>query len=108
MKIYLIRHGETALNAKGVMQGRLDEPLNENGRNLAVLTGRGMRGIRFDACISSPLSRAVETAELVLRESGNRLPIRFDERLLEMDFGDIEARKISEMGAESMSFFLSH
>jgi broad specificity phosphatase PhoE len=31
MKIYIIRHGETALNAKGVMQGRIDEPLNENG-----------------------------------------------------------------------------
>ena len=106
MKIYIIRHGETALNAKGVMQGRIDEPLNENGRNLAALTGRGMRGIRFDACISSPLRRAVETAELVLRESGNDLPIRIDERLLEMDFGEIDAKKITEMGDVSMSFFL--
>jgi broad specificity phosphatase PhoE len=107
MKIYIIRHGETALNAKGVMQGRIDEPLNENGRNLAALTGRGMQGIRFDACISSPLSRALETAELVLRESGNDLPIRIDDRLLEMDFGDIDAKKITEMGEESMSFFMA-
>ena len=45
MKLYIIRHGETALNVNGVMQGRIDEPLNENGRNLAVLTGRGMKGI---------------------------------------------------------------
>ena len=107
MKIYIIRHGETALNAKGVMQGRIDEPLNENGRNLAALTGRGMKGIRFDACISSPLSRARETAEIVLRESGNALPICFDDRLLEMDFGDVDAKKITEMGNVSTSFFLS-
>ena len=107
MKIYIIRHGETALNAKGVMQGRINEPLNENGRNLAALTGRGMQGIRFDACISSPLSRALETAELVLRESGSDLSIRTDDRLLEMDFGDIDAREITEMGEESMSFFMA-
>ena len=106
MKLYIIRHGETALNVNGVMQGRIDEPLNENGRNLAVLTGRGMKGIRFDACISSPLGRAVETAELVLRESGNDVPIRIDDRLLEMDFGEIDGRKISEMGDMSMLFFL--
>ena len=106
MKIYIIRHGETALNAGGVMQGRIDEPLNENGRKLAALTGLGMKEIRFDACISSPLSRAVETAEIVLRESGNALPIRIDDRLLEMDFGEIDAKKITEMGDVSLSFFL--
>ena len=107
MKIYIIRHGEPALNVQGVLQGQIDEPLNENGRRLAELTGRGMRGIRFDACISSPLSRAVETAQIVLRESGNDLPITIDERLLEMDFGDMDAKKISEMGEESLSFFLT-
>ena len=106
MKIYIIRHGETALNVRGVLQGQLDEPLNENGRTLAELTGRGMRGIHFDACVSSPLGRAVETAELVLNESGNDIPIRIDDRLIEMDFGDMDARKISEMGEESLSFFL--
>ena len=64
MTIYVLRHGETALNAKGVMQGWLNEPLNENGRALAALTGRAMaaRGIRFDFCVSSPLARAKETA----------------------------------------------
>lgn len=107
MKIYIIRHGETAMNTKGVLQGRLDEPLNEKGRALAVLTGRGMQEIRFDACISSPLCRARETAEIVLRESGHALPILTDERLMEMDFGDMEARKISEMGEVSKAFFLA-
>lgn len=95
------------MNARGVLQGQIDEPLNENGRKLAALTGRGMQAIRFDACISSPLSRAVETAQIVLHESGNTCPIRTDARLMEMDFGSMERKKISEMGAVSMSFFLS-
>ena len=49
MKIYVIRHGETELNAKQVKQGWLDAPLNQAGRDLAVLTGRAMKGVRFDA-----------------------------------------------------------
>ena len=55
MLIYMVRHGESALNVQGIMQGWLDEPLNQAGRDLAALTGQGMRGIHFDACISSPL-----------------------------------------------------
>ena len=54
MLLYIIRHGETDYNAKGVLQGRMDAPLNESGRSLAAIVGRAMKGIRFDRCISSP------------------------------------------------------
>ena len=106
MKIYIVRHGETALNAKAVMQGRLDEPLNENGRDLAIRTGQAMKGIHFDSCISSSLNRAIETAKIILRESGNELPILIDDRILEIDFGDIEGKKMSEMGEEGLLFYM--
>lgn len=86
------------MNIKGLLQGRLDEPLNQNGRELAILTGQAVHGLRFDACISSPLSRAVETAEIILRESGNDIPISTDDRVIEMNFGDLEGGKISVMG----------
>ena len=107
MKIYIIRHGETALNEKGVMQGRLDEPLNESGRALAAMTGQAMKalGLKFDRCISSPLKRAKETAEILLSESGNDIPVEYDDRLLEIDFGDLEGKAIAEMGAEGLRFF---
>ena len=105
MKIYVVRHGETALNAKGVMQGRLNEPLNENGRALAALTGKAIKGVRFDRCISSPLVRATQTAELLLRESGNEIPLEIDGRITEIDFGDMEGKKIAEMGEEGRRFF---
>lgn len=105
MKIYVVRHGETALNAKGVMQGRLNEPLNENGRALAALTGKAIKGVRFDRCISSPLVRATQTAELLLRESGNEIPLEIDGRITEIDFGDMEGKRIAEMGEEGRRFF---
>ena len=97
MRIYIIRHGETALNAGRVKQGWLDEPLNGSGRYLAELTGRALRGVRFDACVSSPLIRARETAEIVLRESGNaNVPVETDERLKEICFGEEEGRPVTE------------
>lgn len=106
MKIYIVRHGETALNAKGVMQGRLNEPLNRAGRDLAVMTGKAMKGIHFDCCISSPLERAKETAQIILRESGNEIPFDIDERIIEIDFGDMEGKTIAEMGDEGHKFFM--
>ena len=105
MVIYIVRHGETVLNAKGVMQGRLNEPLNQNGRDLAEMTGKAMKGIHFDCCISSSLDRAKETAEIILRESENDIPIDIDDRAIEIDFGDMEGKKLSEMGDEGLKFF---
>ena len=97
MLIYIIRHGETALNVRRVKQGWLDEPLNESGRHLAVLTGQALKGVRFDECVSSPLVRARETAEILLRESGNGLvPVQTDDRLKEICFGEEENLPIME------------
>lgn len=106
MKIYIVRHGETALNSKGVLQGRLDEPLNQNGLDLAVLTGRALKDIHFDHCISSPLNRALETAKIILKESGNDIPIDLDDRALEINFGDLEGKKLTEMGEEGNRFIM--
>ncbi len=97
MNIYILRHGETVLNANGVLQGRLNESLNQNGRNLAAMTGKAMKGIHFDYCISSPLNRAKETAEIILRESGNDISYSIDDRVIEVNFGDMEGKKITDM-----------
>ena len=104
MKFYIVRHGETRLNVEAVLQGRLDEPINQSGRDLAAITGQNMRGIHFDACISSPLVRAYETAEIILRESGNDIPIATDDRLQEMAFGVWEGRKLADMGEGSQRY----
>ena len=96
MRIYIVRHGETEANKKGYAQGWTDVPLNENGRIIAELTGRGLKGIRFDHCFSSPLIRAKETAEILLRESGNSVSISFDDRIKEMNFGRFEGMSVRD------------
>ena len=68
MKIYLVRHGETAWNQVRRFQGHEDIPLNAYGRELAKSTAKALKEIPFDAAFCSPLSRAKETAEIILGE----------------------------------------
>ncbi len=105
MLIYIVRHGETNLNKNGMIQGWIDEPLNESGRFLAGLTGKGMKDIHFDACISSPLVRASETAKIILKESGNVIDMTFDDRIKEISFGNLEGSLLSK---EQMHQFFSN
>lgn len=65
MMLYIVRHGETRLNELGCLQGWVDEPLNENGRSLAKITGEAFKTVYFDKIITSPLARAKETATLM-------------------------------------------
>lgn len=104
MQIYILRHGETKANVDGSLQGWSNDPLNENGIRLAEITGRAMKGIKFDYCISSPLIRAKETAEIILRESGNKdIQINTDERIKEINFGAYE--RINTKAPEVGLFF---
>lgn len=101
MKIYVVRHGETNGNLRGVMQGWTDEPLNDKGRALAIITAQALSDIRFDVAISSPLSRAYETAQIILRENNNNKPeIEIDERIKEMNFGSWEGLGLTKENFE--------
>ena len=88
MILYIVRHGETRLNVEGRLQGRVDEPLNEKGLELTEITGRALRDIPFDFAVSSPLSRAYQTAQVIVRENAKEeIPIWTDDRLAEFDWG---------------------
>lgn len=96
MQIYVVRHGETDANKNGYTQGWTDDPLNKNGIILAEITGQRMKDIRFDYCISSPLIRARETAQIILRESDNSVSLSFDDRIKEINFGSFERMSIRD------------
>ena len=85
MKLYLVRHGQTDWNKEKRLQGQEDIPLNDFGRHLAKETGIGLRNVRFDLCFSSDLKRALETANLILDEGSNKVPIIMDKRLKELE-----------------------
>lgn len=63
--IYFVRHGETAENAGGVVQGQTDVPLNENGLIQARLVGERLKNEPFDVILSSDLQRAAITARSI-------------------------------------------
>ena len=91
--LYIMRHGRTDWNARHKLQGRTDVPLNDEGRRMAEEASREYRDIPLDICFCSPLIRARETAEIVLR--GRGIPIRTDNRLMEMSFGVYEGTENS-------------
>jgi broad specificity phosphatase PhoE len=101
--IYVIRHGQTALNSAHAWQGRSDAPLNATGEEQAREAGRRLakRGIAFSHVFSSPLVRAVQTAELIAPS----VPVRIDKRLIEMDYGPYEGIDLKTPPTEIIKFF---
>ena len=57
--IYIIRHGQTEMNQAHALQGRSDQPLNENGIRQAQEAAKRFGSLRFDRVYSSPLGRAI-------------------------------------------------
>lgn len=110
MTIYTIRHGETEANSEGRFQSRVDGKLNENGIQLARETAKGLAkaGIHFDECFSSPLSRAADTARIILEGSGNAsVPIHYDDRLMEVDVGEWDMVLVKDMDPYYINTFMS-
>ena len=103
MRVYILRHGQTDKNKQNVLQGRSDLPMNEAGLHQAEETGAYFRsaGIRFDRVFSSPLSRAVRTAELAAPGQ----EVLKDDRLLEMDDGPYEGSSLESPAPEIIEFF---
>jgi len=93
MKLYLVRHGQTDWNAEGKMQGRRGAGLNELGVKQVEDLKVRLNDFNFSICFSSPLKRAVETAEILV---GDRCEILYDERLVERGFGIFEGRSFEE------------
>ncbi len=103
MKIYVTRHGQTNYNKKRMMQGRSDIPLNEVGIAQAMERRKRVENVRFDAVYSSPLVRAVKTAQII----GNvpEESIIKDERIIEADFGRYELKEYAAVGLGMMAFW---
>ena len=64
-EIILARHGETEWNVEEVFRGRIDIELNETGMKQAELLAEYLRDVEIDAIYSSPLKRALKTAEII-------------------------------------------
>ena len=94
--LILVRHGLTDWNIEGRYQGRLDIPLNAEGRKQAEALRTRLENTPFERVYSSPLQRALETAQIIARGK----PIRRDARLAEIDHGDWQGRTHQEIATE--------
>jgi broad specificity phosphatase PhoE len=94
--IVLLRHGQSTWNQLHLIQGQNDEAvLTEKGRDQARDAAATLREHRFDAIISSDLTRTRETAEIAGEELG--LDIELASGLRERCYGVLEGRPASEM-----------
>jgi broad specificity phosphatase PhoE len=85
VRIYLVRHGRTALNAAGALRGHLDPELDEWGLQQVSVVGDVLGRLSLQLTVSSPLRRAIETAKAVASRAA--ISVEIDERFIDRDYG---------------------
>ena len=95
LRLFIVRHGETAENARMAYLGLRDETLNETGRRQAECAAEALSRINLRLIVSSPLRRAADTASRIHEASGAEF--RKDDRLMEGSFGEWEGLTRAEV-----------
>lgn len=96
--LLLVRHGETDFNRNGIIQGHIDTPLNDRGRNETAALAGTLSTYATGAIYASPLQRAFETARILSNGKGPGI-IRVP-GLMEFNFGKWEGRNFNDIIAE--------
>jgi probable phosphoglycerate mutase len=95
-QLVFVRHGQTDANRNGVLLGRLDPPLNDAGREQATAVAARVSRLEPVRVVTSPLVRAVETAEIVASACARR-EVEVDARLIEVDYGEYDGLPLGEL-----------
>ena len=90
MKVFVMRHGTTIWNLKGITQGRTNNRLSKSGRDLTNEVALRYKDIKFDIIFSSPLMRTIQTSNIINKYHG--VKIIKDHRLIEIDQGIFSGR----------------
>ncbi|MEG0296537.1 MAG: histidine phosphatase family protein [Clostridium sp.] len=97
--VYLTRHGQTEWNIEKRLQGRGNSPLTRSGIDRAEELRERIRELHIDAIYSSPIERALHTANILKGEKN--IEVITNEGLMEMCFGDYEGRRTDEVMSEN-------
>jgi probable phosphoglycerate mutase len=98
----LVRHGQSESNAAGLLVGRTDSDLSDNGRSQAQRL-QGRLG-PVSHLVVSPLTRTLQTAALAAPDA----ELHVDEAFIELDYGSLEGRPVSDVSAEQWAAFASN
>src|SRR6185369_2341415 len=90
-----MRHGVTDWNRQGLFQGRTDNVLNDDGLAQAHAAAERLRAVSVGHVVSSPLLRALKTAEIVAAAASRSVAV--DHGLIELDFGSFEGKPVREL-----------
>lgn len=89
MKFVIVRHGKTHFNELNLTQGWCDSPLSEQGENQVAFTAQKLKDVPITKAYCSPLGRAIQTAERIMKYHPN-IDVIQDTRLKEMSYGLFE------------------
>ncbi len=95
MLLYLVRHGQTESNRKGLALGRADVPLNDAGRRQAERVAAALADEPLAAVYSSPLLRTMDTARAIA--GLHALDVSVEDGLVEMDIGEADGLSFAEV-----------
>jgi broad specificity phosphatase PhoE len=105
LKLILVRHGETYWNKEGLVQGGdSDIELNDTGLEQARKLAAFLESEPITAILSSPLQRAIATAEAIANH--HQLPIEIDQGLKELKVGELEGISISNLSTTFSQFLM--
>ncbi len=102
LKLILVRHGQTVWNREKRAQGISDIELSQHGRSQAECLALSLRNEKIDRIISSPLKRALQTAEVINRF--HHLPIHTEDGLMELNMGNFEGISLGRMSHDHEDF----
>jgi probable phosphoglycerate mutase len=103
--IVFVRHGEADNNVKRMLVGRhIESHLTESGIQQAKDTGQHLRKMKIDRVYVSPVTRAIETAKIICEI--NQLEYQTDERLYEIELGDLVGMNYDEVIEKHGNLFL--
>ncbi len=103
--LYIIRHGKTDWNNLNKIQGVADVPLNFRGYSQAYNIAKKIEPFQPTKIISSPLSRALETAKIIGHQL--LLHVEYDARLGEYDFGNLTGRNRADISPDTLKSFFA-
>jgi len=107
--ILLVRHGETEWNLAEIFRGRIDIELNETGIKQAELLAEYLSKIKIDAIYSSPLKRALKTAEIIA--AYHKLDVAITQRLIDFNYGEwqgLSHQQVKDKYKELYAAWINH
>ena len=99
---YLVRHGKTQANTRGISQGAIDFPLTEEGRLHARNLGERLLGLTIGKSITSDLGRAQESAKII--NSYLNVQIFIDKLIREISYGKYDGKPDEELIRENPNY----